>query len=439
MKQYLTIKQPKINYTLEEIKPLVLKHLKEEHTNTSFNDCFCCKYCLSTKISYELYYHQSLIKYLKSINKKKHPTNADKLCFLVLLSYPIDFIEKLNDLSEIKLFSDENTDFNFIEMLEDTTELNDCCCGHKKLYYVHVVENKYSKVRLQVGSECITNYKLVSGDELEKIKNAEKLYKEKQKEIQEGKPIGYYEEERKRKKELAKEEKVKKHKEKLNKKIASNENYKLCYICQDNIADKRTYNICVCTNCIHLNYTILTNDIKINKYNFYECAECNKMFINKKTNMPYVLCKKCQLISKLIKCSSYSCEAIILTEINDYAINYCDDCEKNIIQCIDCDKNFIKNGSQTRCKSCQYNLNNNIIMKSCVKCMQKMLVKSTETWKVYCNICYVEVNERIDNPPICKCGDDMIEKIIKKNGINKGRKGLACPNYPNGCNDFIIL
>ena len=33
----------------------------------------------------------------------------------------------------------------------------------------------------------------------------------------------------------------------------------------------------------------------------------------------------------------------------------------------------------------------------------------------------------------------MTEKTIKKNGINKGRKGFGCSNFPNGCYEFKML
>lgn len=33
----------------------------------------------------------------------------------------------------------------------------------------------------------------------------------------------------------------------------------------------------------------------------------------------------------------------------------------------------------------------------------------------------------------------MVEKTIKKEGRNKGRKCLSCSKYPNGCNEFKML
>ena len=142
---------------------------------------------------------------------------ADKLCFVILLSYPKHIIQSLNDISDIKLFSHDNTDFIYKEELalnheEDESERHDCICSYEKLLKIHIVENRYSGIYLQVGSECITKHNLISNEEIKKFKETEKLLKEKRKEIIECKPIGYYKEEKKRKREEKEMNKLKKTK-----------------------------------------------------------------------------------------------------------------------------------------------------------------------------------------------------------------------------------
>jgi hypothetical protein len=68
-----------------------------------------------------------------------------------------------------------------------------------------------------------------------------------------------------------------------------------------------------------------------------------------------------------------------------------------------------------------------------------MNIKSTESWRTYCNDCYREIMDIIENPPKCKCGIDMSVRTVKKDGINKGRKALGCSTFPNGCKEFKML
>lgn len=225
----------KVTFTLDEIKPLVLEYI-EEAQNISNWDCLqkCTQYNI---------WHSPLITFYEK-NKTMKPTMADKLAFVILLSYPKDAINKLNNISDITLFdidnSNDNTDFIYKGLLnfnkeENESESYDCICSYEKLFKIHIVENKYSGITLQVGSECIKKYKLLSREELKKFKEAEKLLNEKNKEIKEGKPAGFYkqEKERKRKKKSRKRKKRRrknreKHKKKHKKRQFQNM-YKLWY------------------------------------------------------------------------------------------------------------------------------------------------------------------------------------------------------------------
>ena len=418
----------KVTFTLDEIKQLALEYI-EQAQNISNGDCLqkCRQYDM---------WHSPLIKFYKK-NKTIKPTKADKLAFVILLSYPKHIIEKLNNISDIKLFdfdNTDNTDFIYKEELtfnkeENESDRYDCICSYEKLMTTYYVENKYSGITLQVGSECIKKYKLLSREELKKFKEAEKLLNEKKKEIKQGKPAGFYKEEKERKR----AEKERKEEEKIEKKIKTG-NFKICINCGINIVDIRRQCLCICNKCKNHNdhKELACNQIK--KYGLNECQNCDNNFIDIK-QYPY-LCKVCKIQNKIIKCGL--CPTLMVDKINTQMI-YCDDCEQKIINCIDCKNKFIQNVSETRCKSCQYNYKNKLINKICVSCNEEMTIKETELWRKYCNDCYREIQDILKNPPKCKCGLVMLEKTIKKDGINKGRKGFGCSKFPSGCNDFKML
>jgi len=224
----------KVTFRLDEIKQLIIANIEKAHDISN-------PWCLSKCTDY-FNWHLPLIEFYKE-NKTIQPTMADKLCFVILLSYPKDIIQSLNDVSDIKLFSHDNTDFIYIQELslnhaENETGSNDCICSYKRLHNIHFVKNKYSGITLQVGSECITKHNLISREEIKKFKETDKLLKEKRKEIKEGKTIGFYEAERKRKaeekKRKAEEEKKRKAEEEENKLVN-----KTCVVCNEEMAVKK--------------------------------------------------------------------------------------------------------------------------------------------------------------------------------------------------------
>jgi gliding motility-associated lipoprotein GldD len=79
----------KATFTLHEIKPLVIDCIEEAHNIRN-------GFCLSKCKQYNLW-HSPLIKFYKKY-KTIQPTMADKLCFVILLSYPTHIIQSLNDI-----------------------------------------------------------------------------------------------------------------------------------------------------------------------------------------------------------------------------------------------------------------------------------------------------------------------------------------------------
>ncbi len=420
----------KITFTLQEIKQVVVENIDIVQNVNS--ELFITRLKSYTEL------HSPLIRFYKKYKKSK-PTMADKLCFVILLSYPKRIIESLNDIHDIKLFSHDNTDFIYkceltLNREEDEHERHDCICSYEKLQNVHIVENKYSGICLQVGSECITKHNLISNEELKKFNETEKMLKEKRKEVKEGKPIGYYKEEKERKKAEKERKKAEKENEKKIEKIKTG-NFKMCYVCNINIVDIRKNELCICDKCKNKKYEELC--FQIRHYGINKCENCECNFIDIKCNM-YYLCKVCKLKNKIIKCNISMCSTIMVVDINTNNIS-CEDCEKNIIKCVDCKNDFIKNDCEVRCRHCQFNYENKFVVKICVSCNEEMNVKTSEIWRTYCNDCYKYIMDVIEEPPKCKCNIKMSVRTVKKTGLNKGRKALGCSKFPNGCNDFKML
>jgi hypothetical protein len=428
-----TLNSLKINFTLQEIKQLVIDNI--DLCQNVRSELFMSRLKSYTEL------HTPLINFYE-MNKTIKPTMADKLCFVILLSYPKQMIEELNDISDIKLFSNDNSDFIYKEEQtlnheEDESEKYDCICSYEKLQKIHYVENKYSGITLQVGSECITKYSLISRVEYKKFKETELLLKEKRREIKENKPIGYYKEEKRIKKEQKEKNKLEKEMEQKQKKINTGK-FKICYACCINLVDIRIDYLCICEHCKHTyNNEIFCSQIK--KYGrLNECENCSENFIDTKQINPY-LCKCCKNEKKIVKCSMVGCSSELMVDISLNTDIYCDDCEKKIIKCIDCKKQSLQMNNNGRCYYCQTLYDNCLINKKCIRCNEDMLVKKLHLWKTYCNSCYVEIKDICNNPPNCKCGTQMVERTIRKEGLNKGRIGLGCDNFPNGCKEFKML
>lgn len=418
-----------INFTLEEIKPLIMKHIDKAQDITN-------RWCLSRCTQYDIF-HEPIIEYFKK-NKSKNPSMAEKLAFILLLSYPKKMIESFNEISELKLFSDDNTDFTYercYEVNDGEDDDHDCICSFEKLQTIHVVHNKYSGVQLQIGSICIQKYKVLSKAELNKFKESENLRKEHQKEIDEGKPLGFYKELKRIKKEEKEKFKMEKEKEKIQKKIKSG-NFKICYKCDINLVDIRHNNLCICNKCKNPLDILINYNVK--KYEISNCINCENFYIDKKNSDAY-LCKKCKLNKKVVECKVCFTE-LFLVNVNS-SDKYCDKCEKKIKKCGDCKNDYLQNNiHDVRCSSCQYNYENKIINTECKSCKKEFLRKEKDDWRSYCRDCFIEIKNVLENNiPKCKCGINMVERTVKKDGPNKGRKALGCPIYPNGCGAFQMF
>jgi hypothetical protein len=157
-----------VSFSLEEIKPLVLSEIDKAQNINSHNSLWNLK-------DYK-YYHNKLIDYYKQIGKENKPSMTDKLAYIILLSNPKRKLLESTLIEDYKLFrEDRNPDFKIVKVIkaennendEHHEDHNDCICSYQNLQIVYFVENIITGIVLQVGSECIKKYKLVSKKEFE--------------------------------------------------------------------------------------------------------------------------------------------------------------------------------------------------------------------------------------------------------------------------------
>lgn len=116
---------------------------------------------------------------------------------------------------------------------------------------------------------------------------------------------------------------------------------------------------------------------------------------------------------------------------NDSTDTYCEYCEKNLINCIDCNKvTIIQHIGSNRCETCQLCYDNEKILQKCCECEEEFVIKKKDYWRSYCETCFKNIEF-----PKCKCLKKTVQRIVKKEGKNKGRKFYVCKE--GKCSEFI--
>jgi hypothetical protein len=431
-----------ISFTLEEIKPLVLLEIEQAQDIQNSLSLY--------RLRNYIQYHETLEEYFKKYKNKK-PSKAEKLAYIILLSYPKKYIIQASTFDDFKLFqknNEEKTDFRAIEEIriehnefdEFDGEHIDCICSKINLKYVTIVENKHSLIPLHVGSECIKKYKIISIEEIKKMNEINAMKKEREKEIKQGLPAGYYDE-KKRLEKIKKMEKMEKKiiiENKIILKKINSGNYKMCYFCDKSLLNiKNDKSKRICENCIKRNFngnnlielwSPIMNELNV-AYNEYCCNNCDSSFISLLSKNEY-LCKKCVKENKVIICKI--CVSPVLLDINS-TDSMCDICEAKLSKCVDCNEIFIKelsNSLVNRCKTCQLCYENKMILQKCYDCKDEFVKKEKEYWRTYCQECFKNIEF-----PNCKCNQKMVQRIVKKEGLNKGKKFYVCKE--SKCNEFI--
>lgn len=437
----------KISYSLDEIRPLIIREIPTAQDPTGmFN--------LSNLKIFQ-HYHEMLDNYLKGFKKNKS-TMAEKLAFLCLLSYPINKINESNSFDYFKLFTENDnkySDFKIIEIIDSeyneedeyTNERYDCICSRPKLKKVFKVENIYSGITLYVGRECIKTYCIVSKKELteksKEMNEIRKKHRDRKREIDEGLPLGYYQEQNIQEKIKKNQEKEFKKREKEDNKIKSG-NYRRCYKCDSSVINIRKNNHRFCENCYNANELLFNMIFNINntfKYYFdikwYSrmceecyCVNCDVEFVAKRCEKKD-LCNLCEKDKKILNCNWCNKEFLDSIESND---KYCGECDKFMTKCIDCNISF-KKINVDRCNLCNYKYENKTIIVNCEECDNEFPRRQNQSNITYCLNCY---RIKITNKPICNCGKEKITRTVKKDSPNKGKQFFCCPTNPGCFNSF---
>lgn len=374
---------------------------------------------LSKLHSYELY-HEPLQNYFIKKYNKKTLEKTDNLAFILLLSYPDYMIRSFKNFKDIKLgFHNrtEESDFDSIGSDIDDSWTSTCICN-QRIKTIHTFRNKYSGLSFQIGSDCYTRSGLISKNDpnykTSYIKKKEA--KERKREKEEGKPEGYYENERKKLKEdklIEKERKIlEKELKKLNKKTPE---FKMdsCLFCNKfSIYNSYKSKLCICSTCIPEKYKKIKVELisninskashliqKTNIYCIDNCCYCEKVFvsIDKKE-----LCNVCIKYWKIKNCKYRNCNVIFCLDI-DEDDDYCPNCEEKIIKCTNCSINIYKetaNHQYGRCNDCHRRFLENKILKECQYCKENFEVYEKDKWRTCCNTCY-KVNIIEKKCPIC--------------------------------------
>jgi hypothetical protein len=430
----------------EELKQLVYKEIvTAQNPNSPF--------ALAKLKKYDMY-HEELEKYfIKNCGKK--PSQTDNLAFILLLTYPKEMIERFTNFNNLKLaFNNklEESDFESKGFTKYASFGFATCICNEDIMWVHNFRNKYSGISIQIGSVCNKRYGLISPKD-PNFKSDCKLikeYKERQKEIQEGLPIGYYEELRKVNNELKlkekmekelkkklqeqekllrkkkqqeeknekKEKKQEKQEEKLmgledsyTKRINSINHYKNCILCKKEGLYSKYSKLTVCYNCVSSSIRIkkkLINDEVFKKkreYKVDECLNCENNFTYRYRGVLKYFCNNCEKTYKKLRCNL--CTNEFIDDINSKDI-FCNICDEKVKECLDCKNKFISE-SQTimRCDKCQYRFSYKIKVKNCQQCDDEFEIKETENWKTFCSDCFKYSLQSV----ICPGCNSMFKKL----------------------------
>lgn len=389
----------------DELKELAFK---EMITAQDINSPFY----LNKLTSYEIY-HDRLKEHFNKFYGK-NPNQTDNLAFILLLTYPKANVERFKNFSDLKLaFNNvrEESDFESLGfVVHDGFGEANCICN-EDIMNVHIFRNIYSGINIQLGSVCNKRYGLISRNDPNYKSDCKKIkeFKEREKEIRENLPEGYYANERKRIKEeklKEKEEKMRKKEfDKLNKKEPGCFKINNCILCNKEGIYK-TIDISICSLCISTNIKSkkqnLNNSIKGNSA-YKDCISCEIEFVSINNQ----LCDNCNKMWCLEKCKMCPENFLKHNDINDL---YCLDCDSKISNCIDCKRDILK--PSIRCHKCEYKFVNNLHSFICDYCKKEEYVSQKDIWKTKmktknCKDCYRDLVKE-SNCIIC---DNIFKKM----------------------------
>jgi hypothetical protein len=394
----------------DDFKELLYKTIvfAQDYTSISY---------LSKLHSYEIYHNLLEKHFIKFYGKK--PTQTDNLAFMLLLTYPKEHISRLRKIDDLKLaFNNRSEESDFISKgftINQGFGEATCICN-EDIMYVHIFQNIYSGISIQLGSVCNTRYGLINKNDPAYKSNCIKIkeYKEREKERNEGKPEGYYANEkndRKREKEEIKLMKIEENITKKNIKILNKEFKKLekdspgkfiktkCIYCKtEYIHNRDTCGPHICSKCCsneRKNMKAQINDkivATVNKIvatvrtDYCDYCELKHIF-----NDENELCKICREIVELKKCLICKEQFCIGKNTRD---DYCsEECKNKIITCIDCRIDVYRDvarDQEGRCKICYHRFKNKLAVIECIYCRDNFEVPEKDKWRKSCSKCFKE-------------------------------------------------
>jgi hypothetical protein len=403
-----------ITYELNDaLKALACRELS---IDARFNES--SHYAMSDRHEYS-YYHKKLDAHLK----RNSSSEMDYFAFTILLTYPPERIIELQSWRDLKLYRGDSSgeaDFEIIGVSvssggDDGPSNYTCICSHH-IQNIYKLRNKLSMRSFQVGSECIKRAGLVSSDTLKSHKKLMDAQIERQKEISEGRPIGYYEELRKNEKDEKKRAKqIKKDERERAKQLKTEEKEiaqliqlerdgnacsKKCLVCNADRLFRTSDDIRICNICVKKTpkrdkkkYVDQLNNPK--NYIEDKCNGCEKLFTYCCQKGDKYLCSDCENTKKIIKCKRcYDLFVDVITSQDDT----CEECDAKLKCCGCCLNMFIPEiESNLRCKVCQLKFDNNLITIKCSECDIGFDVKDVDKkWKKSCGECFKNNQKYVD-------------------------------------------
>lgn len=403
-----------ITYELNDaLKALACRELS---IDARFNES--SHYTMSDRHEYS-YYHKKLDAHLK----RKSSSEMDYFAFTILLTYPPEKINAFCSWRDLKMhFRDSNneTDFEPLGVSVSSGGVDGpsnytCICSHP-IQNIYTLRNRYSMTTFQVGSECIKRAGLVSSDVLKNYKKLMDAQIERQKEISEGRPIGYYEElrknerdEKKRAKQIKKDERDRAKQIKIEEKEIARliqlerdggACSKKCVACNTDRLFRTGDDIRICNACVKKTpkrdkkkYVDQINRPK--NYIEDKCNECENLFTYCCQTGDKYLCGDCENTKKIIKCTM--CNELFVDVVTSHD-DTCEECDSKLKHCDCCLNMFIPEvESNIRCKVCQLKFDNNLITIKCGECDIEFDVKEVDKkWKKSCGQCFKNNQKYVD-------------------------------------------
>lgn len=409
----------------ENFKNLLINCMREPDFNKIF----------PTKDNYS-YYWSALDIFMKQHYNSKSD-KSDKFIFLLLLTYPINYIKNLRCFTQLKISFNEicsngisdNSDFTCrgFHYVEDGA--NYCICS-QYIQNVFVFENNLSGISFNVGSVCNQRYKVIDqNDETYKLMKQAKSDRDYERKY--GLDEGTKSLQRKNKK-INKENTNTNNIIQNDIEINLKNKYslsKICYLCNKstNFIHQSREVLNICSNCCSFKrnkqqYNLI-NDFK-QTYKFGTCNVCNNETKLTSSNM----CNHCILHFHIKRC--VGCSNNFTTKINTN-INYCNECSKNIKYCKECNTLFLTELKyKDKCYDCYLNyINNsqNFEYKDCEICNNEFEYLKHESWRNRCNHCFKKYNNYI----CTMCNNKVKIFKVKKEGKNKNKLFYKCDQCSN--------